>query len=277
MSGCSLHEAFPDTAAQSGKKARRDERAKANRCGGPALAFLKATDPDPDRQNMVQLPPAEKLKGAEGFIADVKIQGLSSASPTGAKELAASLTSQKADDVIGGTVLPAATISTTQLPDFKRRQDGNPIPSYFGKSADNATTGFADFSKLMSDNTGYQVQGADFLGSFAQSGVDKASGIQNLPIPTINSSWKPITQSGANTSFFETHDYPSVLTKKYDDDNNSFSKDEKESLLKKLDFLFAKLEEMESKANQYAHVEVSVFILSGLVLLFGLETARKMR
>jgi hypothetical protein len=101
-----------------------------------------------------------------------------------------------------------------------------------------------------------------------QSGLDKPSGEQNLPIPNINSVWKPITPSGTNTSFFDSSGQR---------DESIFSKDEKESLLKKLDHLFARLEEMESKSNQYAHAEVSLFILSGLFLLFGLETVRRIR
>jgi hypothetical protein len=139
------------------------------------------------------------------------------------------------------------------------------VPSYFGKSENQ---GFADFSKSLADNTGYQIPGADFLGSFRQSGLDKPSGEQNLPIPNINSVWKPITPSGTNTSFFDS----SGLR-----DDSIFSKDEKESLLNKLDTLFARLEDLESKKNQHSHVEVSIFILSGLFLLFGLETVRKIR
>ena len=81
MSGCSLHEAFPDTATQSGQKAKKEERAKAKRCQSPALAFLKATDDlDPDRQGQVPLPPAEKLKGREAFTTQKLIQGFTSSS-----------------------------------------------------------------------------------------------------------------------------------------------------------------------------------------------------
>jgi hypothetical protein len=70
MSGCSLHEAFPDTATRSGQKAKREERAKAKKCQSPALAFLKATgdvDLDPDRQGLSPLPPAEKMGGGEQY------------------------------------------------------------------------------------------------------------------------------------------------------------------------------------------------------------------
>ena len=286
MSGCSLHEAFPDTATRSGQKARRDERARAKKCQSPALAFLKATgdvDLDPDRQALVPLTPAEKLTRADEFAKQKLIQGFSSgtwAEPqyVGANESyagqimggdPAAVMGKKVNDVIGSGSAsgrePAAATSASQLPDITRSQDGTPVPSYFGKSENQ---GFADFSKSLADNTGYQIPGADFLGSFRQLGLDKPSGEQNLPIPNINSVWKPITPSGTNTSFFDSSGQH---------DESIFSKDEKESLLKKLDTLFARLEDLESKKNQYSHVEVSIFILSGLFLLFGLETVRKIR
>ena len=284
MSGCSLHEAFPDTATRSGQKARRDERARAKKCQSPALAFLKATgdvDLDPDRQALVPLTPAEKLTRADEFAKQKLIQGFSSGTSAepqyvGANESyagqimggdPAAVMGKKVNDVIGSgsASTPAAATSASQLPDITRSQDGTPVPSYFGKSE---KQGFADFSKSLTDNTGYQIPGADFLGSFRQSGLDKPSGEQNLPIPNINSVWKPITPSGTNTSFFDSSAQR---------DDSIFSKDEKESLLSKLDTLFARLEELESKKNEYSHVEVSIFILSGLFLLFGLETVRKIR
>lgn len=286
MSGCSLHEAFPDTATRSGQKARRDERARAKKCQSPALAFLKATgdvDLDPDRQALVPLTPAEKLTRADEFAKQKLIQGFSSGTSAepqyvGANESyagqimggdPAAVMGKKVNDVIGSGSAsgrePAAATSASQLPDITRSQDGTPVPSYFGKSENQ---GFADFSKSLADNTGYQIPGADFLGSFRQSGLDKPSGEQNLPIPNINSVWKPITPSGTNTSFFNSSGQR---------DESIFSKDEKESLLKKLDTLFARLEDLESKKNEHSHVEVSIFILSGLFLLFGLETVRKMR
>ena len=282
MSGCSLHEAFPDTATRSGQKARRDERARAKKCQSPALAFLKATgdvDLDPDRQALVPLTPAEKLTRADEFAKQKLIQGFSSSTSAepqyvGANDSyagqimggdPAAVMGKKVNDVIGSGSAPAAATSASQLPDITRSQDGTPVPSYFGKSENQ---GFADFSKSLTDNTGYQIPGADFLGSFRQLGLDKPSGEQNLPIPNINSVWKPITPSGTNTSFFDSSGQH---------DESIFSKDEKESLLKKLDTLFARLEDLESKKNQYSHVEVSIFILSGLFLLFGLETVRKIR
>ena len=244
MSGCSLTEAFPDVAEKSGKVARKEERKKAKSCGGPALSFLKATDPeDPDRfaEKPEDTPPAMKKEGFE-------CQGDDSASLIG----------QHVKDVIGEKVrntLPKA--SPNPRPS---------VPSYFGKSTDS----FADFNPALNDNPGYQIQGAGF-GSFDKKGLEKATGT-HLPTPILNDVWKPITPSGAQTSFFDAK-YTSPAFNKDD----SFSKGEKEALLHKLDVLFARLDDLEHKKNDYAHTEISLFILSGLFLLFGLETVRKFK
>jgi hypothetical protein len=295
MSGSLLHEAFPDTAADSGRVARREERAKAKRCDGPALKFLKASGDvgvDPDRQRLVPLPPVEQMKGSEGFVAEkgVLSQGFVAQDSSNAqwiplkvtdvdekeRELVKNLVGQKVDDVIGQrsrATLPRAAESAAQTPDFTKTMFGTPVPSYFGKSS-GATEGFAEFNKSLQDNPGYQLQQADFLGSFGAIGLDKAAGRATLTTPSVNDAWKPMTPSGARTSFFDELPVPSGLTIGQD---VSFSRDEKESLLKKLDTLFARLEDLESKRNEYAHAEVTLFILSGLFLMFGLETVRKMK
>ena len=292
MSGSLLHEAFPDTAAESGRVAKREERAKAKRCDGPALKFLKASDPDPDRQSLVPLPPVEKLKGSEGFMAEKGVlqQGFVAQDSQNSqwtplkvtdvdekdRQLVKSLIGQQVDDVIGQKsrfTLPRAAESASQLPDFKKTMYGGAVPSYFGKSG-GETEGYADFSSSLSDNPGYQLQGADFLGSFGAVGLDKAGGRAVLATPSVNDAWKPMTPSGVRSSFFDELPVPGGLPTGGGD---SFSRDEKESLLKKLDTLFARLEELESKRNEYAHAEVTLFILSGLFLMFGLETVRKMR
>ena len=304
MSGCSLHEAFPDTAKQSGTTARREERAKARRCGGPALAFLKSSneaiggmpppghsDLDPDRQAQRPLPPTERMEGREGFQDKQLREGwaaqdaknreyepkMTTPQEEAERELANSLVGQRVDDVIGQKsrrTLPRAAESPAQLPDFSHTQYGDPIPSYFGKGVE----GMADFSSSLADNTGYTVEGADFQSSFSKGGLEKATGAQTLPIPAINNVWKPITPTGANTSFFENLPVFAGKTENTGGGGGGvFSREEKESLLHKLDTLFARIEEMESKKNEYAHAEVTMFILSGLILMFGFETVRKIR
>jgi hypothetical protein len=222
MSGCSLQEAFPDTAKISGEKASKNERAKAKRCKGPALAFLKEIDPD--RQAQTPLPPAEKLdkRKFESFAAEINTP----------------LLNQSVNDVIGES------------------------KKYFGKGL--TEDGFADFSNSLKDTAGYQIQGADFMASFGQKGADAPT----AKAPAIDISWKPELPSGATTSFFP-------IPNSGQSETPIFTQDEKLSLISKIDTLFARLEDLESKTNEHAPTEVALFILSGLFLMFGLETVRK--
>ena len=248
MEGCSLHDAFPDAGGKPGRSARREERRRAATCGGPALAFLKAqsADLDPDRQTQTKLPPAEKVGGA-GVGFKQEEDGFHDG---GGGDLAA----QQVNDVIGR----AKAKTTGQAPD------------YFGKAPVDA---YADFSSSPKDNPGYLLGAgqADFLGSFAAPGLGKAGGEATLATPMTNLAWKPMssgawstgsgsatgsaTGQGTNTSFLNSEDHATMV--------------------KKLDLLFARLEDLESRENVNGHIEVTMFILSGLFLLFGIETLRK--
>lgn len=292
MAGCSIEEAFPDTAMDSGRIARKEERKKAKQCGGPALAFLKAGGEgnpidtlDPDRQQLVPLPPAETLKGYEGFLAEQQASNTQwipqkrTVKQEQQIESEKNLIGQFVDDVIGQksrSTLPKAIESPTQLPDPKKNFLGQAVPSYFGKSID-SSEGFADFSKSLTDNPGYTLTGgqgskADFLGSFAATNFNKATGVPSLSTPSVNDAWKPLTPSGSRSSFFE-HLPPSGYENGTQQD--SFNRDEKQALVMKIDTLFARLEELESKRNENAHIEVSMFVLSGLFLIYGIDAMRR--
>ena len=223
MVGCSLTEAFPDTTEKSGKIARKEERRRAKACPGPALTFLK----DADRQAEPPLPTPDKLT-SESFV--------------------------NGEDVIG-SITPMAT-TPSEIKSSKKTSFGEAVPSYFGKSVEDS---FADYSKSLTDNPGYQLHG-EFNSAFNSKGLEKAGGGNLLPEPSMENVWKPIAPKFAGNNRT---------------DDNSFSREEKEGLLKKLDTLFARLEELETKRNEYAHAEITLFILSGLFLIFGLESLRK--
>jgi hypothetical protein len=249
MSGCSLHDAFPDNVQQSGKTARKEERRKAQTCKGPALAFLKGAEaPDPDRPTEKPYPPPEKLKGSDDFT-----------------------------DIIGqpSKNSPAAAASSSAPAPVKKDSYGNKISNYFGKSETDEA--FADYSKSINDNPGYNLQ-PDFLASFGAVGLDKSAGKAVLDTPSLNDAWKPLTPNGSQTSYFTQLTAPRGGGEKWGDQGqNSFNTDDKNALLKKIDILFARLEELESKRNDHAHTEMTLFILSGLFLIFGLDTIRKLR
>lgn len=283
MSGCSLTDAFPDTTDKSGLIAKREERKRAKKCPGPALTFLKSADEqsniqmqdyDPDRHAKRPDPVPAKMngRGVEGFSSAVDFKPVMLTSDERyEKQVVKDLAGQRVDDVIGEkarSTLPRATKDT----DYTSTSYGLKVPSYFGKDL---SDGFADFSASLSDNPGYQVGlqsgGAAGFDSFERTGADKANG-SILPKPSINNVWKPLSPGGVQSSFFES--LPTHTGRK---DNDSFSREEKEALLKKLDILFAKIDDLEHKRNDYAHTEVTMFILSGLFLLFGLETIRKFK
>lgn len=289
MAGCSLTEAFPDITEESGKIARKEERKKAKSCKGPALAFLQSQDqgPDPDRQAERPPPPPDASLASKDFLqkkalshgdqkdsyADfkpIRIKG----SEDDDKALSNAMLGERVNDVIGqkGRSLPRGT-SAIQITDPGKTMYGEPVPSYFGKNND--TDSFADFSKLAGDNPGYQLEGSDFMTAFSGKGVDKAAGGAGSSgeVPSLDNVWKPLAPRGLVPS---APTAPTANGLAYPHDA-SFNNEEKQTLLRKLDVLFARLEELESKRNDYAHSEVALFILSGLFLMFGMETMRKFR
>jgi len=235
MVGCSLTEAFPDTTEKTGKIARKEERRRAKACPGPALTFLK----DADRQAELPPPPPNKLT-SEGF--------------------------GNGEDVIG-SIVPMAT-SPSQLRSSKKTSYGEPVPSYFGKSVEDS---FADYSKSLTDNPGYQLQG-EFNSAFSAKGLEKAGGGNLLPEPSMENVWTPLSPKFSGNTQNDRH---ANENQNENANANAFSREEKEGLLKKLDTLFARLEDLETKRNEYAHAEITLFILSGLFLIFGLESLRK--
>ena len=249
MSGCSLTDAFPDITDKSGKIARKEERKKAKSCGGPALSFLKAIDP-----------------GMEGYSDPDRIAKRPDAPP---EPEGKELVGNRINDIIGksSTDFASPLIASSSASASSGPQKPAENTSYFGKSD---MDGYADFNPTLTDNPGYQIQGAGF-GSFDKKGLEKATGQQLLPIPSLNSVWKPLTPGGAQTSFFDA-----TYNQDFSKMTETLTKEEKQVILKKLDVLFARLDDMENRRNEYAHTEISLFILSGLFLLFGLETLRKL-
>jgi hypothetical protein len=312
MSGCSIDEAFPDTAFSSGHVARKEERRKAKNCKGPALSFLKAggegniinnvhnttnyvgsqgnESQDPDRHGFkVKAIPESLQKGQESFSnysdeypSNKKwIPKRTSAKEEKEDEEIQNLIGQRVNDIIGDKsrkTLPRAIEASGELPDPKKDMFGNKTPSYFGKSLDDS---FADFSSSLQDNPGYILtagagagsQGADFLGSFGSvAGLNAASGKPVLATPSVNNAWKPLTPSGAHSSFFELLPPPGG---EMPSSGGLFSREDRESFLRKLDTLFARLEALESRKNENGQMEVSLFILSGLFLIYGLDVIRR--
>jgi hypothetical protein len=293
MAYCSIAEAFPvpTDPGQPGRVARKEERRRAKSCKGPALSFLKGGGDlgvDVDRQSwgasaaarepelLTNDPSMMKLgwEEKEGF------QGDGGREP--GVDVIGSNTKLPDPKVVGrSTTLPKLAAETPRY--FGAGEDGIPVSSTSavpGRTP-NSVESFADFSSLPGDNPGYQLK-PDFLGSFGAVGYEKSTGRALLDTPNLNDAWKPLTGSGATTSFFEKLPWPggrsngrSNGSASMSSELCSMSREEKEALVKKIDLLFAKLERLEGRRNENASTEVALFVLSGIFLMFGLDVVRR--
>lgn len=283
MAYCSIQEAFPDPEqSESGRIARKEERRRAKQCKGPALAFLKAggdMEVDVDRQQYTRTGEGEWVGGGAAGGGG----GGGGGAAGGVKE---GFTGS--EDVIGseGSIVQKKVGNSRSLPALAAE-----TPGYFGKgmeegggfrSSERATgvapkgvEGYADFRNEPNDNPGY-VLNSDFLASFGAIGYEKSAGKPLLSKPSVNDAWKPIGPTGATTSFFEALPWTGESSGSSRSDGLcSMSVDEKEQLVKRIDILFAKLERLESARNENATSEISLFVLSGLFLMFGLDVIRR--
>jgi hypothetical protein len=152
-----------------------------------------------------------------------------------------------------------------------------PVNQYFGKGETDEA--FADFSPSVEQNPGYKLQ-PDFLASFQEAGLGKASGIPAKD----NNQWSSLL--GTESSESNKHKPWGRATRdesgrdeagRNEAGRNEAGRNDQELLHRKIDTLFARLESMECQNSEFASTEIALFILSGLFLLFGLETLRKFK
>jgi hypothetical protein len=229
--GCSLDDAFPDAVPRlpgSNKKKRSATK-------GPALAFLKGIDSDPDRP-FVGGAPVESAKSMvkEGFRSEKEFKPQDD-DPT--------------VDIIGkGPVTDSY---------------GHTVSSYFGKSETHEN--LSDFSPAVEDKTGY------ILDPVFPAKLPTPDSLP--PSANINDAWKPLVNrrgGGIETAFFAEKPSESELS----------SNEMKENLAmirRQIDTLYARLESLEHRRGEFSHSELGLFIVTGLFLMFGLDTVRRMK
>jgi hypothetical protein len=242
MNYCSLDDAFPTTegvpspgclAEQSAKQARKEERRKMKRC-----------KVDPDRQQYGPLPDVPAMNIGTGLREHV---------PDNAPQSEMDSNSWKMEPFEPMLPLPQAATSSVG---FDQSQPSQPKKkSYFGADMEDS---YADY---VPDQKDYQLQ-PDFLASFEQTGLQKASA---LPPPSSNMYWKPTSKSGAQTSFIE-----SVSQQKYHGSNGSNDVSMQE-VMKRMDMLFAKLDDLNATSPEQLTSELLMFISSGVFVLFMMD------
>jgi hypothetical protein len=283
MEYCSLDDAFPSIGGgpanpgckdnTAGSVARKEERKKAKRCKGPPLTFLEGSGDapltDPDRPALIPLPDTPPMNRRTGLIQHAPVDApprepFQDMSPEPQAEMAASFRSEQPT--------PDLQAIYNKIPNLKDIPSTNKIlkgklPKYFGANFDDGVEeGFASFTNIIGDDPGYRLS-PDFTSAFAGKGVEKASGEQVLPIPSVQNVWKPLTPGGARTAFFDKLPFPGgeipigQAPASYD----------KEELFRKLDSIYARLDDLETRRGENAQTETLLFIMSGIFVLFSMD------
>ena len=284
MEYCSIEDAFPSVGegpattgckgSKAGEVARKEERKKAKRCKGPPLTFLEGSGDapvtDPDRPALIRLPETPPLNPATGLIQHAPVdappkEAFADMSPEPQAELRASFRSEQP--------LPEMQAIYNKLPDLKTlpgptKALAGKLPRYFGANydEDSVEEGFASFTNVIGDDPGYRLS-PDFTSAFAGQGVNKASGTDVLPVPSVRNVWKPLTPSGAPTAFFDRLPSPGG---DIPIGHVSASVD-KEEMFRKLDTIYARLDDLESRRGENAQTETLLFIMSGIFVLFSMD------
>ena len=242
--GCSLDDAFPDAVPrlQNQKKKRSTK--------GPALAFLKGVDSDPDRPFVGKVPEEVKPFANKEGLRTAKTEGFENQDdPT--------------VDIIGqGPV---------------KDSYNHAVSSYFGKSETDES--LSNFSPAVEDKTGYILNPV-----FPAKVPASASASASLDASAnANDTWKPMTsgRSGIQTAYFGHSDASNAApSPRPHAETVKLSGDVDETMVllrRQIDTLFARLESMEHRRSEFSHSELGLFIVTGLFIMFGLDTVRRFR
>lgn len=276
MNYCALDDAFqtignaPSPGCEndySTKEARKEERRKARRCKGPPATYLDLSDKDPDRQHLNKLPDIPAMNPATGLREHVPVTA-----PQGSLEPFTQKThihnphdpstAEYDKDPLHSYCINEVKGHYMHIP-----TNGNIVTkkkNFFGASGPSEES-YADY---IPDQQDYKLQ-PDFLTAFEHAGVAKAGSSTNLPNPSVNMYWKPLTTSGAQTSFIEQLPPPGGKyyrpPKAYDGEISM------EDVMKKMDKIFARLDDMNQSSPEQVTSELLMFISSGIFVLFLMD------
>jgi len=259
MNYCALDDAFQEIGgapspgcgmdSYATKAARKEERRKARRCKGPAATYLDVNDQDqdqdPDRQQYQKAPSVPAMNSAIGMREHVPV--IAPQEDVSDKNFMAA----------EPRLCQSAPMATDTMKPARRKK-------FFGADPSSDADAFADY---VPEQDNYRLQ-PDFMTAFEHAGVAKAgSAAMGLPNPSVNMFWKPLTPSGTQTSFIEQ--LPPPGGKYYRQQNGvEVSMDE---VMKRMDKLFARLDDMNTSSPEQITSELMMFTFSGIFVLFMMD------
>jgi hypothetical protein len=284
MELCSLDDAFPDIGKQGpSKEERRAARKKAKRCKGPANDYLTADErqPPPVPEGG---PPTDPDRPAVKRLGEVPaLMSYNDAFPDLGEVARDSVPFRTRPSTNGGEEFRMPT-----LPGANTTFADPGLPGYFGKDVDDEE-GFADYSPSPTDTAGYRM---------SETGVAKAQGSPVLPTPSVADVWKPLTPAGATTAYFGKlpapggrvvervePDVPMQVVKPTEAARRGgasvkepeLSDVTRDQLMKRIQDLQKRLEELETKASAGSRQDILVFVGAGLFLLVSFDLAMRAR
>lgn len=277
MDLCALEDAFPnigDSKDKSGppfvggkddyssREERRAARKRAKKMKEVALKYSNSVVediPDPDRPAVERMAPVDTVqKEREGFALPVLPKASCLFSDTG-------------------------------------------VPNYFGKWAedDDETEPFSNFNPSPTDDANYRLF-PDFTKSDTLKGVEKAAS-NILPEPVMLDNWKPMSPPSTYTAFFK--DIPGAKPKPSATLSTTLSNtlsttlsnkptgipdwsggskgptaandgdigNNQDALMKRIDQLIGRIDELEKKNIQDSQTEILMFVGTGLFILMSFE------
>ncbi len=304
MEYCTLDNAFPamGSAAAGCRQGedpaavqRREERRRAKKCKGPQQKFLDAdrqamgldTEPTPMRGSGANTSKVNPFNPETGLY---EHQPLTADSPLAVDDdlvnapRSAYEARRPPSNTNASKVVLRETEGPTTLIDSASRQP----PAYFG--ADPLDESFTNFNPIVNEKE-YTLQ-PDFATTFGTRAEDKASGAI-LPIPSVIDAWKRLTPSGANTAFIEYLPPPGGnlmppvdhMGLKLGGSGSSSSTPPNSygsgtDMKRRFDEIFSRLDQLENQAyssSENNQMEVFLFILSGMFVMFTVDMFARAR
>lgn len=305
MNYCSLEDAYNlapgcNLNDSSDKTARREERRKAKRCKGPALTYLESIGEikDPDRQHLERPSPISPMNPLTGLRSHVPVSQPLGMEPF--QDVGVNVIGSADDDAGSGPGIEKEIIRQT-VAGYLPRTDDDPIgdkdratrptpkmlaqalpantptkKSFFG--ADPCDDGFADYQP---DAKNYLME-PNFLSAF--KGINPGSQSNPvLPVPSVRDTWKPLTPTGVETSFFNKLPAPGGEYTPSDGFEYAPARGESarggnakdysyQSMSQKMDKILIRLDELQRGPNpEQSQKEILMFVSSGIFVLFMMD------
>jgi hypothetical protein len=131
----------------------------------------------------------------------------------------------------------------------------------------------ANFTPMTNNKEEFMMGPADLRNLFK----DKAAGA-SLPVPSVVDSWKKLTPSGAQSAYIHALPPPGGEYLIGSGDASSVGSGNR-AMMQKLDKIFARLDDLETarEGGENNHMEIFMFILSGMFVMFAMDSLARRR